>query len=197
MNEEHHFDKSLKRESALALQADVFYKRPPFAVATLERFNRNTDADMELQRQDIDVRLAFSDGRQYAVSEKFRAHDYNDLLLEIYSKHPDTKGWIHKSSAERLAYFFPSRMFWIDKKALCTFCLEALFPMVETEAIDQLLAQEDQSLKVSLCLADINYDCILTQAFNRTGSDTWNTISISVPFEMIKNFGIRFQEFKL
>ena len=195
-NEEHHFGNSLKRESNSALQADVFYMRTPFSVTCIERYNRNTEEDMILQRQDIDLALSFVDDRIYSVSEKFREHDYNDLLLEIYSKYPDTKGWIHKSNAERLAYFFPKRMFWIDKEALSAFCLQELFPLVERDAIERLLSQETNSLKVGLRLQDKLYNCILTQAHNRMGKDTWNTISISVPFRILQDFKIRFQEFR-
>jgi hypothetical protein len=197
MNEEHHFGKSLKQEGISALSADVFYKRAPFSVSNIERYNESTDEHMILQRQDIDLSISFADGRKYSVSEKFREHDYNDLLLEIYSKYPDTKGWIHKSNAERLAYFFQKRMFWIDKKALSAFCLQELFPLVEKDAIERLLSQEANSLKVGLRLNDKIYYCILTQAFNKMGQDTWNTVSISVPFQLLHDYKIRMQEFKL
>ncbi len=197
MNEEHHFGKSLKQEGVSALGADVFYKRAPFSVTHIERYNQSTEEHMTLQRQDIDVSISFEDGRTNLVSEKFREHDYNDLLLEVYSKYPHTKGWIHKSNAERLAYFFPKRMLWIDKKALCAFCLKHLFPLVEKEAIERLLSQEANSLKVGLRLNDKVYSCILTQAFNRMGKDSWNTVSVSVPFSMLQDFNIRIQEFKL
>jgi hypothetical protein len=196
-NEEHHFGNSLKRELESGNQADVFYKRAPFSVTEIQRYNRSTEEDMILQRQDIDLSISFPDGRKNSVSEKFRAHDYNDLLLEIYSKYPETKGWIHKSHAERLAYFFPERMMWIDKKALSLFCIQDLFPLVEKDAIERLLSQEANSLKVGLRLKGQLYYCILTQAFNRTGNDVWNTISISVPFSMLNDFEIRFQEYKL
>jgi hypothetical protein len=195
--EEHHFNKSLKREGESAFSVESFYKRHPFSVVQIERYNQNTEEHMILQRQDIDLSLSFKDGSVKRISEKFREHDYNDLLLEIYSKYPDTKGWIHKSKAERLAYFFPARMFWIDKKALSSFCLKLLFPLVEKEAIERLLAQETNSLKVGLRLNGKMYKCILTQAFNNTNGDTWNTISISVPFKLLQDFEIRFQEFKL
>jgi len=197
MNEEHHFGKSLQKEGESGLEADAFYKRAPFNVKFIERYNRSTADDMVLQRQDIDLSLAFHDERKYSVSEKFRAHDYNDLLLEIYSKYPETKGWIHKSNAERLAYFFPKRMFWIDKKALSVFCRQQLFPLIEQGAIERLLSQEANSLPVGLRLDDRIYNCILTQAFNKTGKDTWNTISISVPFQLLNDFKIRYQEFTL
>jgi len=197
MIEEHHFEKSLKQEGSSATLADVFYRRVPFSVVKIDRKNQNTKEDMVLQRQDIDLFLSFKDGRRYSVSEKFRAHDYNDLLLEIYSKYPKTKGWIHKSEADRLAYFFPTRMFWIHKKALSSFCLEELFPLVEKEAIERLLSQDANSLKVGLKLKGKIYNCILTQAFNNTNGDTWNTISISVPFHMLQDFAIRWQEYKL
>ena len=122
--EPHNFDDSLKKESTSALGADVFYKRAPFSVQNIERYNNNSPEHLALQRQDIDLAIILGDGRTLSVSEKFRAHDYDDLLLEMYSKYPHTKGWIHKSAAERLAYFFPTRMFWIDKIALSAFCCE-------------------------------------------------------------------------
>lgn len=193
----HQFDKSLQKEENAMCSADDFYLRAPFSVSSIQRYNQNTKEHLMLQRKDIDLSLSFKDNRIMAVSEKFREHDYNDLLLEIYSKFPGTKGWIHKSDADRLAYFFPKRMFWIDKKALCIFCTDKLFPLIEREVIKRLLSREANSLKVGLNMEGRIYECILTQAFNNTNNAEWNTISISVPFAMLEDFKIRFQQFKL
>ena len=193
----HNFDKSLRRESVVAKKADTFYERKPFAVQAIKRYNTGSEYDMKFQRQDIDLNLSMSDGRTLTVSEKFRDNDYDDLLLEIYSKYPSTKGWMHKSEAERLAYFFPKRMFWIEKKELRRFCLNKLFPLVEQEAIQRLLSQEVNSLKVGLRINDKRYLCVLTQAANNTDGHRWNTISISVPFEMLQDFSIRYSEYRL
>lgn len=192
----HHFDKSLEKEKEAGRHADLFYKRAPFAVQSINRYNQDTPAHLVLQRQDIDLNISFDDGRTYAVSEKFRKRDYNDLLLEIYSKYPHTKGWVHKSKAYRLAYFLPKRMFWIDKTMLTTFCIHTLFPRIEGDAIERLLTDEQNSLKVGVKLEGTLYNCTLTQAFNNTDGDMWNTISISVPFKMLADFEIRFQVFK-
>lgn len=47
-------------------------------------------AGRELQRKDVDVLLTL-DGRQVKVSEKRRDRDYDDLLVEVYSKFPGTQ----------------------------------------------------------------------------------------------------------
>ncbi len=176
--------------------ADAFYMRHPFSVKHIRRYNTGSEADIIKQRMDIDVQLNFEHGC-YEVSEKFRDHDYGDLLLEIYSKYPQRPGWIQTSKAQRLAYFFPKRMFWIDEVQLKTFCLEELFPKVAHTAIELLLSQEANSLKLGLRLQEKLYHCVLNQARNVTNDASWNTISISVPFVMLQDAAVRFKQYSL
>ncbi len=104
---------------------------------------------------------------------------------------------MHNSAAERLAYFFPARMFWIDKKALCAFCLKTLFAKIEKNEIEKLLAQKQNSSSVEIELKGKTYKCTLTQAPNNTDGDCWNTVSISVPFGMLVDVEVRCVEYEL
>jgi catechol 2,3-dioxygenase-like lactoylglutathione lyase family enzyme len=76
----------------MAARADAFY-RDVLGAKIIRRFDRDTDEDMEMQREDVDVLIELK-GVEYRVSEKFREHDYEDLYIEIYSKYPDTPGWV-------------------------------------------------------------------------------------------------------
>lgn len=193
----HNFDDSLQKELASHKVANSFYTGATFKAKEIVRFTDNSEEHLNIQRKDIDANIRMWNDDIWSVSEKFREHDYNDVLLEIYSKYPDTFGWIHNSYADRLAYFFPSRIFWIDKRALCAFCLETLFPLIQEEDISQLIVHKMNSLSLSLNLKGTTYACKLTQAPNNTDGAIWNTISISVPFDLLGDFNIRYQIFKL
>ena len=193
----HNFDDSLQKELASHKVANSFYSGDTFKAKEIVRFTDNSEEHLLLQRRDIDANIRMWNDEVWSVSEKFRDYDYNDVLLEIYSKYPDTRGWIHKSDANRLAYFFPNRMIWMDKKALCTFCLETLFPKIQEDDINELLTRKMNSLSLTLNLNGNTYACKLTQAPNNTDGAVWNTISISVPFGILTDFNIRFQVYQL
>ena len=112
----HNFWSSLKVERDKAVFADEFYSNV-FEVENIIRFDTESERDIDFQRADIDVQLHAWE-RHSNVSEKFRAIDYNDLYIELYSMYPNVKGWMQNSSADHLAYFFPTRLIWIDKKEL-------------------------------------------------------------------------------
>jgi hypothetical protein len=104
----HNFWSSLKVERDKAVFADEFYSNV-FEVENIIRFDTESERDIDFQRADIDVQL-YAWERHSNVSEKFRAIDYNDLYIELYSMYPNVKGWMQNSSADHLAYFFPTRL---------------------------------------------------------------------------------------
>jgi hypothetical protein len=192
---EHEFQERLERERSQQEVADNFYTEK-LGATLIKRYSSDSQEDMEFQRKDIDVTLTI-DGEIYHVSEKFRDKDWGDLLLEIYSKYPGTPGWINTGSADIMAYFFPERMFWIDDYALSSFCIDQVFQAIPRESITEIMAIEKSCRRpLTITINDTDYETWITKAFNRTRSGaTWNTISITVPLNLLRNNGIEFSEY--
>lgn len=105
----HNFENSLLHEREQTAKADAFY-RYVLLVSDIKRFDTDSEADMEMQLQDVDVLLTLN-GIKYRVSEKFRDTDYGDLYVEIYSKYPTTLGWLHTGSPNAILYFTPKTVY--------------------------------------------------------------------------------------
>jgi hypothetical protein len=190
----HNFWKSLEYEGRKTQRADAFYS-DRFKVEEIVRFDTGSAYDMEFQRQDIDVQL-YGWNRFANVSEKFRDHDYNDLLLEAYSMYPNTKGWMHNSGANYLAYFFPLRMFWFKKEELYEVFQQHIEPKLDYSLVENWVSQNPKSsarIKTSIS----SYEAYLVIAYNRVRTREWHTVSVSVSFDMLKSLGVGWREFRL
>lgn len=194
----HNFWESLAYETSKANQADRFYSHT-FGVESITRFDTGSSFDMEFQRKDIDLQLE-GWGRFANVSEKFRDKDFNDLYLELFSMYPQTKGWMHNSEADYLAYFFPTRMFWINKRELLQIFTKHIDHIVSNQQIDNVLSkQKNKSFKelVSIQLNGTALKIPVIIAFNQTKTKNWHTVGISIPFKELKRLGLSWKEYNL
>jgi hypothetical protein len=190
----HNFWRSLEYEGGKTKRADTFYYNQ-FKVEEIVRFDTGSAHDMEFQRMDIDVQL-YGWGRHANVSEKFRDRDFNDLYLELYSMFPQTKGWMHVKGADYLAYFFPLRMFWINKKDLTRVFEEHIEPRIELDNVRNWI--HENSGKSGKCKSELNgHEIQVINAFNRVRKRSWNTVGVSVPFSLLKELGLDWKEFRL
>ena len=194
----HNFWKSLKVERKKAVLADAFYTHV-FEVEKIIRFDTESGRDMEFQRADIDAQL-YGWGRHSNVSEKFRDVDYNDLYVELYSMYPATKGWMHNSAADHLAYFFPTRLIWINKKELVIAFQQHILPKIIESKIDELIAQnpsKNGSLLAEITIDSISYKIRYIKAYNKTATKVWDTLGVSLPFDLLAAIGLKLREYKL
>jgi hypothetical protein len=191
----HNFYTSLEHEKTKHAEMDAFYFSEKFKAKKIIRYNTDSKADMEFQLQDIDCSITMHNSIELHVSEKYRRHDYGDLLLEMYSKYPQEVGWVHKSKADRMAYFTLEKMYWIEATALHKLCMDKIFKQIENTHIEKLLHENNNSVNCVVQL-DKKYNCKLTQAPNQVDNNTWNTISIAMPIEALQNNGVRLQIFK-
>jgi len=164
----HNFKSSLSHEREQAGKADRFY-REVLRATDIKRFNSDSEADMAMQRQDVDLLLTVND-TVFRVSEKFRDKDYGDLYVEVFSKYPDTPGWIHTGSPNAILYFTPEAVYWITHKSLSTFCLDVLFPIISEKWYEELFQSYktiiSKRILVNKKLIKIN----LIQAHNEDGA---------------------------
>ncbi|MDR2293472.1 MAG: hypothetical protein LBE11_08385 [Prevotellaceae bacterium] len=192
----HNFSDSMQSEQKSQKRADDFYLN--YLKATdIVRYNRNTKIDMKMQRSDIDVSFK-RNGKVIKISEKFRAKDFNDLYIEFYSKFPDIRGWLDKSNADYITYFFPTRVFIIDEKALSEFYKNCLSNTVSDDIFKRLIEQypNDNAQKARwIKIQDHSYKIQIIQAYNKTENASWYTMGIAIPFYVLDDFDIYCKKF--
>ncbi len=190
----HNFRKSLNHEREQTNFADKFY-REDLGVTEIKRFNTDSEDDMIMQRQDVDVLLTVK-SITYRVSEKFRDIDFGDLYIEVYSKYPKVEGWLHTGSPNAILYFTPKNVYWITHKSLKDFCLNKLFPKIKSEWFDEILESGKTITGKSIAIDEKNFKINLIQAHNQDGKE-WKTMGLSVSFEILESFGVKFKRFEL
>ncbi len=186
----HNFKTSLKHEREQTAMADAFY-RDVLKVSVIKRFNSDSHADMEMQRQDVDVLLTLNE-TTYRVSEKFRDKDYGDLYIEIYSKYPKTLGWLHTGSPNAVLYFTPKTVFWITHKSLSSFCLNILFPLVSESWFLDIFLSKKSIVSKEISMNNKSVKINLIQAHNSMSDGSqWETIGLSAPFSVFEENGVK------
>ncbi|MFZ4725199.1 MAG: hypothetical protein ACOYMD_07095, partial [Paludibacter sp.] len=183
----HNFSKSLHHEREQAIKADDFY-RDVLKVSEIKRFNSDSEADMKMQLQDVDLLITLN-GITYKVSEKFRDKDYGDLYVEVYSKYPKTPGWLHTGSPNAILYFTPNTVYWITHKSLKEFCIDKLFPLIPDTWWKEQFQSHKSIVSKSIVLNNKVFKINLIQAHNSDGAN-WETFGISAPFSVFEEYGV-------
>ncbi len=194
----HHFFESQKVEIRHFKVADKFY-RQQFGATKTARCDYRTEKGRAFQQEDIDLWLTLKN-KKVSVSEKKRTRDFNDLYLEIYSKFPVTSGWALHSKADFLAYFFPKRVFWAGFPQIIRFCRESLSPQIASSWFEELKTshlRKNMQEKHTVRIAGKPYDIFLIQAYNESNGNSWYTMGVSIPFDMLKDNHIRFRLYPL
>jgi hypothetical protein len=193
----HNFELSLMHEREQSKVADSFY-RDILKVTEIKRFSSDSETDMEMQRQDVDVLLTLN-GITYRVSEKFRDKDFGDLYVEIYSKYPNTPGWLHSGTPNAILYFTPKSVYWITHKSLATFCLGALFPLIPIDYFQELIQSQYSIITKTIHVNNTPIKINLIQAHNSpTEGKKWVTIGIiSAPFKFFEVNGVKIRKMAL
>jgi hypothetical protein len=192
---EHQFDKSLGFEKKQMAIADNFYKNQ-FPNYTTKRYFFDTEFEKEMQRKDIDISL-ISTTRTLHVSEKFREKDFNDIYLEFFSKYPNTVGWMENSGAEILAYFLPQKLIWIDKIALLKFYNSVLKNEINISFFEEIHQSKKLFLKKEIFIEHKKYNINIIQALNKTKDAEWQTLGISIPYQMLNDYNINYKIYNL
>jgi hypothetical protein len=188
----HNFKSSLIHEREQAERADRFY-HDVLKATDIKRYNSDSEADMAIQKQDVDVQLTVNE-TVFRVSEKFRDKDYGDLYVEVFSKYPHTPGWMHTGSPNAILYFTPEAVYWITHKSLSTFCLEVLFPLISTKWYEELFQSRKTIISKRILINKKFIRINLIQAHNKDGA-SWETIGVSAPFSFFEENGVKIKRF--
>ena len=190
----HNFRQSLQHEREQAEKANDFYTQR-LHVNNIKRFSTDSDADMIMQRKDIDLQFDLND-ITYLVSEKFRDKDFGDLYIEVFSKYPHTKSWLFTGSPNAILYFTPTHVYWITHKSLQQFCFEKLFPAIPENYYQELYENHKPIVSKCILIDGESFALNIIQSHNKDGAE-WETIGVSVDFDMLEKFGVKFLKYKL
>ncbi len=187
----HNFKKSLQHEREQTSRADRFYTEVLNATF-IKRFNTDSDEDMRMQRQDVDALITVN-GITFKISEKFRDVDYGDLYIEVYSKYPKTLGWMHTGSPNAILYFTPRSVYWMTHSSLKNFCINELFNAIPAQWLAELYESKKSIEYKKIRIKGADIDLHLIQSHNKDG-ESWETIGVSVAFDVLKYFGVKFRK---
>ncbi|MDD3080322.1 MAG: hypothetical protein PHH37_14645 [Paludibacter sp.] len=190
----HNFKNNLKHEKEQADRADKFYREVLHA-SEITRYNHDNEQDMIMQRKDIDCSFSINNVH-YMISEKFRDKDFGDFYVEFYSKYPNTPGWIFTGSANAILYFTPENVYWVTFKSLKTFCVDQLFTTIPQCWFSDIYISHKPIKTRYLLLDKTRIPLNIIQAHNQCG-ECWETIGISISFEILEKFGVKFRRYKL
>lgn len=188
----HEFQKSLQHEREQAEKADVFY-RDILGATSIVRYNTDNEDDLAKQHLDIDVQVTIR-GTKFNVSEKFRDRDFGDLYIEVYSKYPHTRGWMHTGKPDALVYFTPTAIYWITHKSLSEFCNNFLFPAIPESWYSDIYKSHKSIISKKISLNNTMTNINIIQAHNYEGK-AWETIGISIKFEILQKSGVKFRKY--
>lgn len=186
----HRFSESQSFEQDNFSFADQFYKEK-LGAKNICRIGYETELEKRLQRNDIDLIFNWK-GKDWLVSEKFRQKDYGDLLIELYSHFPHKPGWMDHSKAELLVYFAGESVYIINKIQLKKFYHSVLFPAVPKGYFEELISKKQPSSKREIFLNGKPETISIISADNAS----YHTMSVGIPFRILKDFGVSFKKFK-
>lgn len=190
----HNFKNSLQHEREQTCKADQFYKET-LKATKIKRFNSDSEEDMLMQRQDVDLLITFNN-ITYRISEKFRDKDYGDMYIEVFSKYPNKMGWLHTGSPNAILYFCPQCVYWITHKSLKEFCFDKLFDAIPADWYHDLFQSDKTIVSKSSILDGTKIKLNLIQSHNKDGK-VWETIGISLSFTVLEKFGVKLKKFEL
>ncbi len=198
--EAHDFSRSLQLEHSGFDAQNGFY-RTVLKAERISRADYGSSSGKKLQQSDIDVILKVG-GKELKVSEKCRETDYGDLLLEFYSKFPDSPGWLDCSEADCLAYFVPGKVYLVDMVKLRRFYHDILKPAVPLSVFSRLVGMYPQGSArkdIRINAGGRPTEVTAVQAYNcmNDGSGQWYTESICIRFDVLRDFGVTVRTFDL
>ncbi|OIP85289.1 MAG: hypothetical protein AUK44_00200 [Porphyromonadaceae bacterium CG2_30_38_12] len=188
------FSNSLLYEREQAIKANQHYTER-WGATNIQRFDTDSPDDLVMQRQDVDLLLTIN-GTTYRVSEKFRDKDYNDLYIEVFSKYPQTVGWLQSGSADAIVYFTPKAVYWITHKTLKDFCLSKLFPAIAPNWYEEIFINQQTFLSKTIYIDKVKIPIKIIQAHNFEGV-AWHTIGVSISFDVLQTFQVKLKKFEL
>ena len=144
-----------------------------------------------MQREDIDLLIDIGDKKDIKISEKLRQKNYGDVLLEVWSLYEnEVPGWFVEGKSDLLCIFF--RDYKNPQVAIInTQELRAVYELFKDQITnsdwDYLIRTNKTRSVKRITVNGKAYDCTLVRAEN----ETYNTMSVCVPFSMLESLEVR------
>lgn len=177
MEKIHDFKDSLQVEQSQFERQDEVYRR----MFGHEPNRLDYDKYTEAQRDDIDLTITNHAGEVKTISEKYRPIDYNDILFEVFSVFPNDHGWIMKSKADILAYWFPQRLVLLDMKQLVK-------TFTENKISEQLWLIDSTRKVIALRFGNKQFSTWCIRALNKT----YSSLSVTLGFSQLDRLKINY-----
>lgn len=178
-------------------RADMFYKNT--LKATIEkRYLPNNKEDLAFVEKGIDLSIKHND-RQKTIIEKSRDQDWNELYIEMFKNHPDTKGWVYTSEAEFLSYFFPGRVLWTKLEPIKAFCESIYNKAIDSGIFKDLRYQYQNNsgrLSKAIKINTKTYSLNFYQIYSEINGEPVYNVGIIMPFVLLMDFHIDYKIFK-
>lgn len=182
------FYSSLNYEDQQKPRAELLYKSMGFY--NIKRCSWDTDGGKKNQRDDIDVIMRDTDGKIVHISEKFRAKDWGDMMIELYSSFNPGKyhksGWGLTSKADYYFYFVPKKLYTIPTQDIAGI-LHA-YGLDIPENLNWFTPDQIESLKngksVRLSNLPFKHDFRLIPT-TLMGEEKWRGLTISIPWRVL------------
>ena len=100
---------------------------------------------------------------------------------------------MHTGSPNAILYFTPRSVYWIIHSSLKNFCINELFNAIPTQWLAELYENKKTIQHKKITIKDSIFDLHLIQSHNKDGA-SWETIGVSVAFDVLKNFGVKFRK---
>ncbi len=104
---------------------------------------------------------------------------------------------MENSEAEILAYFLPQKLIWIDKIALLKFYSSVLKNEINISFFEEIHQSKKLFLKKEIFIEQKKYHINIIQALNKTKDAEWQTLGISIPYQMLNDYNINYKIYNL
>jgi hypothetical protein len=156
--------------------------------------------DREAQAADVDVILTNTKHRedQWLISEKFRSHSWDDLLIELYDDYDKgTKGWGRKSLANEIMFYFGNGM---DSyvRSIPAVCIRFLAEHILTDR-KEYIAELAKSGKVYNEMTWLGFETpvLFVPTFGTNKKILWRSCCVAISDEIFKYLRMNIKEYKL
>lgn len=186
------FNKALEYEKEMIPQADKFYIKlfSNNQEVNIERYDYNDiPVGREMQKHGVDLTLYITDNEgsktSLNLSEKFRSVDYNDMFIELYSKHPHVKGWaLTSQQVDFIAYHTPYDVYFVNYQDISKLANEIM----------NIYGNDDWD---DSCISHVKNDFTgfidIRNIVTKIGKNKeWRGVGMIISWETLKKWGIRF-----
>lgn len=175
----------LEFEKKMMPKADLYYKTV-WGAHEILRYDWGDSYGRKIQKKDIDCTVyirkpsGFIDVKD--ISEKFRRHNYGDILVEL--RNGTKPGWGLTSEAQGLCYFSPGTCYEVNMVDLKTFI----------SGFNSMYAVDIDTVPKRQTIPYGGRELTVWRTETRSGDSIWTNTSVVLTPEDLRHFNIKFRK---